>query len=64
MTATLDAVTTRRRKDGPEPSAEQKVAEELVAPAREQGASLTGRKAAQAAHQGGAGDRAEPERPR
>jgi transposase-like protein len=40
MTATLDAVT--RKKDKPEPSAEQKLAEELVARAREQGVSLTG----------------------
>src|SRR5215472_15070081 len=41
MTATLDAVTNKR-KDKPEPSAEQKVAEELVARAREQGVALTG----------------------
>ena len=40
MTATLDAVT--KRKPGPEPSAEQKLAEDLVARAREQGVSLTG----------------------
>ncbi len=40
MTATLDAVT--RKKAKPEPSAEQKLAEELVARAREQGVSLTG----------------------
>lgn len=40
MTATLDDVT--RKKDKPEPTAEQKVAEELVARAREQGVSLTG----------------------
>jgi putative transposase len=40
MTATLDGVT--RKKDKPEPSAEQKVAEELVRRAREQGLSLTG----------------------
>jgi len=40
MTATLDGVT--RKKDRPEPSAEQKLAEELVARAREQGVSLTG----------------------
>src|SRR5690242_11310665 len=40
MTATLDAVT--KRKARPEPSAEQKLAEELVARAREQGVSLTG----------------------
>jgi len=42
MTATLDAVATRKRKDRPEPTAEQKLAEELVARAREQGVSLTG----------------------
>jgi len=41
MTATLDAVTNKR-KDKPEPTAEQKLAEELVARAREQGVSLTG----------------------
>src|ERR1700751_3749578 len=41
MTATLDAVATRK-KDKPEPTAEQKLAEELVARAREQGVSLTG----------------------
>src|ERR1700761_8916057 len=40
MTATLDAVT--KKKPRPEPSAEQKLAEELVARAREQGLSLTG----------------------
>jgi putative transposase len=40
MTATLDGVT--KKKDRPEPSAEQKLAEELVARAREQGVSLTG----------------------
>jgi transposase-like protein len=40
MTATLDAVTKRKIK--PEPSAEQRAAEELVARAREQGLSLTG----------------------
>jgi putative transposase len=40
MTATLDGVT--RKKDKPEPAAEQKVAEELVQRAREQGLSLTG----------------------
>ena len=40
MTATLDGVT--KKKDKPEPTAEQKVAEELVARAREQGLSLTG----------------------
>jgi putative transposase len=41
MTATLDGVTNKR-KDKPEPATEQKVAEELVARAREQGLSLTG----------------------
>ena len=41
MTATLDGVTSKR-KDKPEPTAEQKLAEELVARAREQGVSLTG----------------------
>jgi putative transposase len=41
MTATLDAVANRK-KDKPEPTAEQKLAEELVARAREQGVSLTG----------------------
>ena len=40
MTATLDGVT--KKKPGPEPSAEQRAAEELVARAREQGLSLTG----------------------
>src|SRR5215471_12697956 len=40
MTATLDDVT--RKKERPEPTAEQKLAEELVARAREQGVSLTG----------------------
>src|SRR5579875_1583236 len=40
MTATLDAVTKRKIK--PEPAAEQRAAEELVARAREQGLSLTG----------------------
>jgi Transposase, Mutator family len=40
MTATLDGVT--RKKDKPEPTAEQEVAEELVRRAREQGLSLTG----------------------
>jgi hypothetical protein len=40
MTATLDSVT--RKKDEAEPTAEQKVAEELVRRAREQGLSLTG----------------------
>jgi putative transposase len=41
MTATLDAVATRK-KGKPELSAEQKLAEELVARAREQGVALTG----------------------
>ena len=41
MTATLDGVTSKK-KDKPEPTAEQKLAEELVARAREQGVSLTG----------------------
>ena len=41
MTATLDTVAARK-KDKPEPTAEQKLAEELVARAREQGVSLTG----------------------
>ena len=41
MTATLDDVATRK-KDKPEPTAEQKAAEELVRRAREQGLSLTG----------------------
>ena len=41
MTATLDDVAARK-KDTPEPTAEQKLAEELVARAREQGVSLTG----------------------
>jgi putative transposase len=40
MTATLDDVTKKKGK--PEPTAEQKLAEELVARAREQGVSLTG----------------------
>jgi putative transposase len=40
MTATLDDVTSRKRK--PEPSAEQLAAEDLVRRAREQGLSLTG----------------------
>jgi transposase-like protein len=40
MTATLDVVT--KKKQGPEPSPEQRAAEELVARAREQGLSLTG----------------------
>jgi hypothetical protein len=38
MTATLDGVANKR-KDKPEPTAEQKLAEELVARAREQGVS-------------------------
>jgi hypothetical protein len=41
MTATLDDVATRKNGK-PEPTAEQKLAEELVARAREQGVSLTG----------------------
>ena len=41
MTATLDGVAARK-KDRPEPTAEEKVAEELVRRAREQGLSLTG----------------------
>ena len=41
MTATLDAVTARK-KDRPEPTAEQQLAQELVARAREQGVTLTG----------------------
>src|SRR6516225_5356441 len=41
MTATLDDVATRK-KGKPEPTAEQKLAEELVARAREQGVSMTG----------------------
>ena len=41
MTTTLDSVAARK-KDKPEPTAEQKLAEELVARAREQGVSLTG----------------------
>ena len=40
MTATLDDVTKKKGK--PEPTAEQKLAEELVARAREQGVSMTG----------------------
>ena len=40
MTATLDDVM--KKKDKPEPSTEEKVAEELVRRAREQGLSLTG----------------------
>ena len=40
MTATLDGVT--KKKPRPEPTAEQRLAEELVARAREQGLSLTG----------------------
>src|SRR5436190_12375811 len=41
MTATLDSVAARK-KDKPVPTAEQQLAEELVARAREQGVSLTG----------------------
>jgi hypothetical protein len=40
MTATLDAVMRKKAKS--EPSAEQKLAQELVTRAREQGVSLTG----------------------
>ena len=40
MTTTLDDVTARKKR--PEPSAEQRAAEELVRRAREQGLSLTG----------------------
>jgi putative transposase len=40
MTATLEDVT--KKKDKPEPTAEERVAEELVRRAREQGLSLTG----------------------
>jgi transposase-like protein len=40
MTTTLDGVTARKNR--PEPSAEQRAAEELVRRAREQGLSLTG----------------------
>jgi putative transposase len=40
MTATLDAVT--KKKPRPEPTAEQRAAEEMVVRAREQGLSLTG----------------------
>jgi hypothetical protein len=42
MTTTLDGVTSKR-KDKPGPATEQKVAEELVRRAREQGLSLAGR---------------------
>src|SRR6201996_4874082 len=41
MNATLDTMAARK-KDKPQPTAEQKLAEELVARAREQGVSLTG----------------------
>lgn len=41
MTATLDGVTSKK-KDKPEPTAEQKLAEELVAWSRPRGVSLTG----------------------
>src|SRR5246127_2002080 len=41
MNATLETMAARK-KDKPEPTAEQKLAEELVARAREQGLSLTG----------------------
>ena len=40
MATTLDDVTARKKR--PEPSAEQRAAEELVRRAREQGLSLTG----------------------
>jgi putative transposase len=40
MTATLDGVTARKKR--PEPTAEEKLAAELVARAKEQGLSLTG----------------------
>ena len=42
MTATLDGVTTTKKKKKAEPTAEEEVAEELVARAGEQGLSLTG----------------------
>src|SRR5689334_1719508 len=41
MTATLDTVASKK-KDRPQPSAEQQLAQELVARARERGVSLTG----------------------
>jgi hypothetical protein len=41
MTATLDAVASKK-KDKPEPTPEERAAEELVRRAREQGLSLTG----------------------
>jgi type III secretion system FlhB-like substrate exporter len=41
MNATLETMAARK-KDKPEPTAQQKLAEELVARAREQGVSLTG----------------------
>jgi putative transposase len=41
MTATLDAVASKK-KDKPEPTPEERAAEELVRHAREQGLSLTG----------------------
>src|SRR5436853_1647942 len=41
MNATLDAVAAKK-EDKPEPAAEQKLAEELVTRAREQGVSQTG----------------------
>ena len=40
MTATLDAVASKKNK--PEPTPEERAAEELVRRAREQGLSLTG----------------------
>ncbi len=41
MTATLEAVASKK-KDRPEPTAEQKAADELVRRAREQGLPLNG----------------------
>jgi putative transposase len=41
MTATLDVVAVKK-KDKPEPTAEQRAAEEMMRRAREQGLSLTG----------------------
>jgi putative transposase len=41
MTATLESVTSRK-KDKPQPTAEEQLAQELVARAKEQGVSLTG----------------------
>ena len=42
MTATLDAVASKK-KDRPEPTPEERAAEEVVRRARERGLSLTGR---------------------